>query len=136
MRNKKQSVLTCLLWTLASAIMNHVALGQVTVVTTPSCQRCVITLVPETVLGLNVAAEGPTTFSTVTRNSRGVYFVTPTFEAGTISVFNSSGAFLRTGSRPGRGPGELGLPQRIRVSSHDTIYVLDAVRGPFGIVWA
>ena len=73
--------------------------------------------------------EGPESFFRVGRGSvaidrRGnIHVLDP--EAKSVSVFDSTGAFLRTLGRPGDGPGELQFPSGVRVTGDGIVSVFD-----------
>jgi DNA-binding beta-propeller fold protein YncE len=67
--------------------------------------------------------------SQVAIDSRNQFFVAPTARRGSVSVFDSSGSFLRSFGRNGRGPGEIGDVFRIVVIPGDTLLIADSGNG-------
>jgi hypothetical protein len=60
----------------------------------------------------------------VSRDSRGNVYV-PSYATGGLLVFDSTGTYVRTVGRRGRGPGEFELVTAIAVGRSDTLFVFD-----------
>ena len=84
---------------------------------------CAILLNPVVTIGPNSGPVGPTTASEVAF-SKGLYFVSATFNRGEISVFDSKGDYLRSIGKEGRGPGENMEATKLAILG-DTVFVYD-----------
>jgi hypothetical protein len=98
------------------------------------CTGCRISLTQVATIGDSV---GPGSLASaaasIASNSKGEYLVVA---SGPPQLFGSSGRFLRTIGRPGQGPREFSQPNRVAVSSTDSIIVSErttfTVLGPDG----
>ncbi len=63
---------------------------------------------------------------TVTRDSRGFYYVLQFMERSAILVYDDAGAFVQRIGRRGQGPGEYQRIEFIRLARGDTLHVYDA----------
>lgn len=91
-----------------------------------TCDGCVLRLERIARLG---SADDPASyglFATVTRDTRGRFFVAPADDAGEILVYGPDGRFRRILGRTGGGPGEFspGI-MRVDVGPADTLFILD-----------
>ncbi|MGH7463028.1 MAG: hypothetical protein ACREMA_18635, partial [Longimicrobiales bacterium] len=92
--------------------------------TGPSSALCEVKLTRVATLGPDAGSNGPQVFSPVARSARGHFYVAGTFTEGAISVFDSAGVYLRSFGRKGKGPGENGSTDDIRMRG-DTLFVRD-----------
>ncbi|MEX2610393.1 MAG: hypothetical protein WEA24_10640 [Gemmatimonadota bacterium] len=89
-----------------------------------ACPACRVTLTPTLVLGADAGVYGPTVESRVARDSRGRFYVAPTYTPGTIAVFASAGRFQRAFGTEGGGPEEFRGIQNVVVGPGDTLWVV------------
>ena len=75
--------------------------------------------------------EGPTLFGTITGvaadGSGNIYVLDRSTHS--VRVFSSSGRFLGSAGRPGRGPGDLSWPHTLFHDKKNTLFVIDRVNG-------
>lgn len=99
----------------------------VTISGAPACRGC-IELRRVAVLGGTSDPSSVQPTANVARLADGSYYVTPTGAAGEISVYNSTGRYLRSIGRSGRGPGEFGDLITIVGATDTTLTLLDQSR--------
>lgn len=88
-----------------------------------SCPECSITLTE--VAQLESADEAPTSLPVaVIAGARGIYALFRD-DLAAVSMYDHSGAHLRTYRRPGQGPGELSFPFGLSIGRGDTLAVYD-----------
>ncbi len=96
----------------------------------PTCGRCRIVLRRVAQLG---EAEGPGSIAglptSVTRDSRGRFYLVQGERSELPLVFSPTGAFLRSLGRLGSGPGEFRWPRVVLIGRHDSALVLDEELG-------
>jgi hypothetical protein len=100
----------------------------VRVPSTVTCDACRIVLEPIARLG---SADEPLSLISIARvvsDSRGHYYVAPTFEAGLIAHYRRDGRFLGTIGRAGQGPGEFQRINGLVMAAGDTLHVFEGVR--------
>lgn len=93
-----------------------------------SCRSCRIVLDPVVTLG---RGDGPSLMrrSTVAVDSRGNYYVAPTYNTGEIARYDPRGRYVGKFGREGRGPGEFGnFIHRIVVGPEDSVHVFEGNR--------
>lgn len=83
-----------------------------------------MTLTPTLVLGADAGVHGPTVESRVARDSRGRFYVAPTYTPGTIAVFTPAGRFQRAFGTEGGGPEEFRGLQNVVVGPGDSLWVV------------
>lgn len=88
---------------------------------------CDVSFRPVVTVGADAGVHGPSEWSTVVR-SQGLYFVAPTYDPGTVSVFDSNGRLLRIIGARGSGPGEQTEVSAVAVIG-DTLYIADDSEG-------
>lgn len=89
------------------------------------CARCTIMLDHVATLG---DREGPGTVtltSVIARDSRGRYYTSHSEIPGLVLVFDSTGSFLKSIGRKGKGPGEYGSVMAIEIGPADTLHFFD-----------
>lgn len=106
-----------------------------TIADTAVCSNCSLDLRLSAHLAMpSDSSAYPSWVSSVTRNARGQYLVTPLDNLGTFAVFSPEGRFDRTVGRVGQGPGEFRYAIQIRVGVNDTVEVLDQVHKSVSIL--
>jgi hypothetical protein len=95
----------------------------------PSCQTCRINVMPVAQIGGPNLPDLLLPSSQAAIDSKNRFFVGPTARRGSVSVFDSTGRFLRSIGRNGRGPGEIGDVFRIVVLPGDTLLIADSGNG-------
>jgi hypothetical protein len=94
----------------------------------PACPACKVVLEPVVTLGRS-GDPALTRLTKVAMDSRGQFFVGPTFERGEIVMYDAGGRFVRRFGRPGQGPGEFRGPiHMLRVGPGDSIHVFEGPR--------
>ncbi len=91
----------------------------------PTCPRCRITLTKVATLGLADDPASPQGWVSLSRDSRGRFYVASAGGAEGVLVYDARGRFLRVLGRRGRGPGEYLFAREVRVAPGDSIYVSD-----------
>lgn len=109
---------------LATVAAPAVAQDSLSVAPGRSCPACRVTLTPTLALGWDAGVHGPTTESRVARDSRGRYFVAPTYTPGTISMYGPDGRFRGAFGTEGGGPGEFRGIQNLVVGPGDSLWVV------------
>jgi hypothetical protein len=89
-----------------------------------ACSACRITTRHVVALGADAGVHGPMLESQVTRDSRGRYFVAPTYTPGTIAVYGPDGRFQRAFGTEGDGPGEFRNIGSVVVGPGDSLWVV------------
>jgi len=89
-----------------------------------SCPACRVTLTPTLALGADAGVHGPTTESRVARDSRGRYFVAPTYTPGSIAMYGPDGRFRGVFGTEGGGPGEFRGIQNLVMGPGDSLWVV------------
>lgn len=101
----------------------------VTIGSARRCSDCRIQFQQVAVVGKSGDPVAPMQRSKLAADSRGRIYVAPTYDAGVIAMYDSSGRFLRSFGRAGSGPGEFsaGITQ-IVVGPDDRIHVFEHSR--------
>jgi len=89
-----------------------------------SCPACRVTTTHVVALGADAGVHGPMLESRVTRDSRGRYFVAPTYTPGTIAVYGPDGRFQRAFGTEGEGPGEFRNIGDVTIGPGDSLWVV------------
>jgi hypothetical protein len=92
----------------------------------PSCRRCIVRLTPITRLSV---LDGPGAIASprgLARDSKGRLFLTSAYFQGELKVYDSNGAYLRSLTTLGSGPGEARGVPKIVIASDDSIRVFDS----------
>lgn len=79
-------------------------------------------------LGREADTVAVSTRSDLARTSRGVYYLAPHHQDGTVAVLSSDGKLVSSIGRAGGGPGELSGIRDIRTAAGDSLLVLDYSR--------
>jgi hypothetical protein len=93
----------------------------------PVCAGCQIRVSKVATLGSSADPVMLGLLSVPTRDSQGRYFAA-TSTGNTVAVYDAGGRLVQTVGRPGSGPGEFGLINRILVGAGDSLIVIEPAR--------
>ncbi|MEJ2217099.1 MAG: hypothetical protein P8099_10840 [Gemmatimonadota bacterium] len=100
----------------------------------PACDSCTFRFTRLARLGGDTEQEGLISLaSIVVRNSKGDYYVAPTYAGGLVVKYSPSGASIAVLGGAGGGPGEHRGIQEITLSANDSLYVFEEGNGRISV---
>jgi hypothetical protein len=90
-----------------------------------TCPKCTIKLTRLGRIGVGAGAAGPMNITSVNRDLRGRFYLTPTYTPGTISEFDQNGKFVRAIGKRGAGPQEFDEVTWVDFDRQNQMYAID-----------